>query len=316
MGRSMQQPSVVTIGTFDGVHLGHQHLIELVRNRGAAIDARAGVITFEPVPLAVLRPDVYRGRICNPSEKLSLLEKSGADFVEVIAFSIELSRLSPEEFMTTIVSRLSIVELMVGDDFALGRNRAGNVEVLTEIGTRLGYRVEPIERLAPDGLMASSTEIRRAIESGNVALAATLLGRPFRLSGDVIHGAHLGRRIGFPTANFIPPVGIVPLADGIYAAYAHLPDRPQPLEAMTYVGTRPTIDGGDRHIETNILDFDEDLYGQTLRIDLVERVRADKTFDGLDPLIAQLHQDELVIRSILASPQVRTRKFFDRAVRS
>jgi riboflavin kinase/FMN adenylyltransferase len=293
--------SVVTIGTFDGVHRGHQILLSNVATRADELGVRGVVVTFEPVPISVLRPEVYRGRICTAQEKLRLLHQPGIDRVEVIPFTKELAAQSPDEFIGRLVETLSMIELWVGDDFALGRNRSGNVDVLRELGTTMGYTTVAIERIGTGNQPISSTAIRNAIEIGDVALAATLLGRPFRISGEVIHGAHLGRKIGFPTANFVPPEGMVPLADGIYASYATVAGASNPLPAMTYVGNRPTVDGVDRQIETNIFDFDGDLYGEMLTVDVIERVRADQTFDGLEPLIAQLRHDEETIRSMLHS---------------
>ena len=291
--------SVVTIGTFDGVHRGHQVLLSKVAAKSDELGVQAVVVTFEPVPISVLRPEHYRGRIYPAEDKLRLLGMPGIDQIEVVPFTRELAAKSPEEFIGELIDKLGMIELWVGDDFALGRNRTGNVEVIRELGITMGYKTVAVERIATDGHPVSSTAIRKAIETGDVSLAASLLGRPFRISGEVIHGAHLGRKIGYPTANFVPPPGLVQLADGIYASYAMIPPDQQPLPAMTYVGTRPTVDGEDRHIETNIFDFEGDLYGQVLTIDLIERVRADQTFDGLEPLIAQLRKDEEAIRSIL-----------------
>jgi len=293
--------SVVTIGTFDGVHLGHQALIGNVAARAIDLGIQSAVVTFEPIPISVLRPEVYRGRISSPEEKLRLLRDAGINHVEVIAFTRELASETPEQFLRMLVERLGMVELWIGDDFALGRGRSGNAGVITEIGKTLGYQTVAISRVPQGGQPISSTDIRQAIEIGDVSLAASLLGRPFRVSGEVIHGAHLGRKIGFPTANFVPPPGMVQLADGIYASYASLAGQPDQLPAMTYVGTRPTVDGANRQVETNIFDFDGDLYGKLLTVDLIERVRGDQTFDGLKPLVDQLRKDEVRIRSILRS---------------
>jgi riboflavin kinase/FMN adenylyltransferase len=293
--------SVLTIGAFDGVHLGHRHLIEQTMRRAQARDARSGVITFEPMPLAVLRPESYRGRICSESEKVEMLQETGIDFVRVITFDTALSQLSPEAFLRPLIEQFGAVELVLGDDFALGKGRSGTIPVLADLGRQLGFGVTPVTRVGHNGVIASSTEIRRAIENGNVEHAALLLGRPFRVSGEVVHGAHLGRKIGFPTANFFPPIGIVPVADGIYASEAWLPGADSPYGAMTYVGTRPTVDGADRQIETHILDFEGDLYEQVIVVDVIARVRPDQTFDGLEAMVAQLRRDEITIRSILAS---------------
>lgn len=292
--------SVATIGTFDGVHRGHQALIGKVVERARNQGIQSSIVTFEPVPISVLRPQLYRGRITSPEEKLRLLRDSGVDHVEVIPFDHDLAALTPEAFMSMIVERIGLVELWVGDDFALGRQRSGTIEVISDIGHQLGYQTNVFDRIPDNGEPMSSTAIRQAVESGNVRRAASMLGRPFRISGEVIHGAHLGRQIGYPTANFIPPPGMIPLADGIYASRASIPGYFTDQSAMTYLGTRPTVEGVDRQVETNILDYDGDLYGTWLTVDLIDRIRPDQAFEGLEPLIEQLGKDEIAIRKILA----------------
>lgn len=292
---------VATIGTFDGVHRGHQALIGLVVGQAEEHGIQSAVVTFEPVPISVLKPDLYRGRITTLEEKLRLLRDSGADHVEVVPFTLELAALDPEEFLNMLTEKLGMVELWVGDDFALGRNRSGTIDVIQEIGKSLGFSLHVFPRLPEGEAPISSTAIRKAIESGDVSAAATMLGRPYRVSGEVIHGAHLGRQIGFPTANFAPPAGMIRLADGIYASLATVPGQFTDRPAMTYLGTRPTVDGGDRQVETNVLDFSGDLYGTWMTVDLIKRIRPDQTFDGLEALVEQLKIDETAIRAVLAA---------------
>jgi riboflavin kinase / FMN adenylyltransferase len=304
--------TVATIGTFDGVHVGHRWLLQHVADRANQLDASSAAVTFEPIPVSVLRPDVYRGRICSANEKIDLLRQSGVDHVDVIVFTRELAGRTAEEFLTDLHRRLDLQELWVGSDFALGRNRSGTAEVIASISEELGFSTTVVKRVQTGDRPISSTAIRQAIAEGDVRAAAQLLGRPFRLQGEVIHGAHLGRKIGYPTANFVPPPGITPIADGIYASYALLPGEIDLREAMTYVGTRPTVDGHDRQIETHILDFDGDLYGQVLTVDMVDRVRGDQTFDGLEPLIQQLKMDETAVREILQQTREKSPISFDR----
>ncbi len=293
-------PRIVTIGTFDGVHLGHRHLLRSTVARGRDRAAATLAVTFEPPPVAVLRPDRFPGRICTADDKLAHLAASGVDRTLVLPFTPELARQSPEQFMTWLVETTGLRELWVGEAFALGKDRAGDIPRLTAIGRDLGFAVVAVPRLSLDGQVVSSSAIRAAVRAGDVGLAHRLLGRPFRVAGEVIHGAHLGRTIGFPTANVVPPSELVPLADGIYASHAWLPGESAPRPAMTYVGTRPTINTGDRLVETHLLDFDGDLYGQILGVDLLERLRGDATFDGLDALVAQLRRDEANARAVLA----------------
>lgn len=292
--------SVATIGVFDGVHLGHQHLIGLVRDRARERGAEALVVTFEPPPLQVLHPERYLGRLCTPEQKVAGLLAAGADRVQVIPFTLETAGLSPEEFMRRMVDEDGLVHLVIGADFKLGRNRTGDAVRLAEIGHDLGYTVEIVARVALGEETLSSTAIRNAIAEGNAGLAHRLMGRPFRISGEVVHGKHLGREIGFPTANIEPPDDLVALADGIYAAHAWLPGDAAPRPAITYIGKRPTVNTGPRVIETHLLDFEGDLYGQRIEVDLLERIRPDAHFPSLEALIDQMRIDEATAREILA----------------
>ena len=292
------RPRVVSIGTFDGVHRGHQSLLERTVTQARELGLPALVLTFDPVPAAVLRPDKFPGRICSAEEKLEQLGRSGVDEIVSLEFTIPFSRQTPEEFMAR-VARIGLVELWVGEAFALGKDRAGDVNRLREIGEELGFKVTAVPRLTNGEQVISSSAIRAAIMEGDVARARRLLGRPFRVHGEVIHGAHLGRAIGYPTANFLPPNDLVPLADGIYASYAYLPGAPDARPSMTYVGTRPTVDSGARQVETHIFDFDGDLYGQMLHVEVIERLRGDQKFASLDELIEQLGKDEQAARSVL-----------------
>lgn len=293
-------PRIVTIGTFDGVHLGHQYLLRRAVERGREQGIETMALTFEPLPPQVLRPDRFPGRLCTVAEKYERLAEAGLDHIVSVEFTRELAAQSPERFMTDLVEIVHLRELWVGDDFALGRNRVGDVARLTEIGAELGFEVFAVERLVVDGTVVSSSSIRQALSTGDAGLARRLMGRPFRVSGEVIHGAHLGRTIGFPTANVAPPADLVPLADGIYASLAWLPDDTAPRPAMTYIGTRPTVNSGVRQVETHLLDFDGDLYGQILRVDMIERLRGDATFASLEAMVIQLGHDETQARAVLA----------------
>jgi riboflavin kinase / FMN adenylyltransferase len=291
--------TIVTIGTFDGVHRGHEWLLRQVRTRAEELGGRSLAVTFEPIPISVLRPELYRGRICTASRKIELISEAGIDHVSVIQFNRDLASRSPEEFLKWLLDESGMTELWVGNDFALGKNRIGTVNRIAEIGEELGFTTHPLERMPDDGQPISSSRIRAAVEAGEMLTARAMLGRPFRVSGTVIHGAHLGRQIGFPTANFVPPEGIVPLPDGIFASVSYLEGEETAYPSMTYVGSRPTVDGTDQQVETNLFDFTGDLYGQVLNVDVIEKIRDDVNFDGLDPLIAQLKQDESDSRLIL-----------------
>jgi len=290
---------VVTIGTFDGVHLGHQALIEAARKRALELGIDSMAVTFEPPPVLVLRPDVFKGRVASSEDKIEFLKDLGLDEVVTISFNRDLAQLTPEAFMEMLAEGTGLRELWVGEAFALGKNRAGNVDRLKEIGTELGFNVVALSRVTDSGQVISSSSVRHAVESGDVAQARRFLGRPFRISGEVVHGAHLGRTIGYPTANVVPPEHLVPLADGIYVSLARIGEDINSRPAMTYVGTRPTVNSGDRLIETHLLDFNGDLYGQIIHVDFLERLRGDAVFAGVDALVAQLREDELATRTYL-----------------
>jgi riboflavin kinase/FMN adenylyltransferase/tRNA pseudouridine(55) synthase len=295
---------IVTIGTFDGVHRGHQRLLDQAVQRGREMGLPVTGVTFEPVPAAVLRPETFAGRISSPEDKLRWLKDAGLDEIVVVPFTPELSRWSPHEFMTWLKEQTALRELWVGEEFALGKDRTGTVARLTEIGAELGFRVVAVPRLTNGDEVVSSSRIRSAVMDGDVAKARRLLGRPFRVSGEVVHGQHLGRAIGFPTANVAPPPGLAPVADGIYAAWGWLPGDTAPRPAVAYIGSRPTVDGGERMIETHLLDFDGDLYGQTLATDFLERLRPDERFASLDALIAQMQLDKARAREVLETESV------------
>ncbi len=291
--------TIVSIGSFDGVHLGHQRLLRDAVDQARRRGWRAVAVTFEPLPAQVLRPDRFLGRVCGAGEKLSLIRNCGVDDVQVLEFSPTFAQQSPEAFMESLVSSTGLRELWVGEGFALGKDRAGDVSYLRRIGEDLAFDVVAISRLTFDGSVVSSSSIRRAVMTGDVVEAARFLGRPFRVAGMVIHGAHLGRTIGFPTANVPPPPDQVPLADGIYASWATIDGDVLMRPAMTYVGTRPTVNTGQRLVETHLLDFDGDLYGQRLIVDVVERLRADESFPSVAAMVDQLHRDEIAARRTL-----------------
>ncbi len=291
---------VATIGTFDGVHRGHQRLIAYARDRATAAALPLTVITFDVPPASVLRPAQFPGAIVPLSRKIELLRAAGADEILVLAFTPGLSQVSAETFMDVLAGDARVVELYCGEGFALGHKRLGTVDVLAQLATAREVRFEAIERVTDQLGVVSSSEIRQAATQGDVVTAASALGRWFRIEGEVIHGAHVGRSIGYPTANILPPASMVQLADGIYATLTTLPGKSDAVPSMTYIGTRPALNTGQRMIETHLLDFDGDLYGQELAVDFVRRLRADADFPSVEELIAQLRRDEAETRKVLA----------------
>jgi riboflavin kinase/FMN adenylyltransferase len=284
------RPSAVTIGVFDGVHRGHQHLVSTLVENARRESLAALAITFNPHPRTVLRPGVAVTYLTSLEERIELLQSLGLDAVGVLAFTSELAQLEPEEFLGLLADELDMRLLVVGPDFAFGRNRAGTVDVSREIGERLGFRVEVAPMLDEGGEKVGSTAVRQALADGDVGRVARLLGRPFSLRGPVVEGDRRGRELGFPTANIAIGLDRALPAYGIYVTRAHV--RETTYESCTSIGIRPTFDVEPRPtVETFILDFDGDIYGEELRIELLERVRGEERFESAEALVAQMHRD-------------------------
>ena len=284
------RPCGVTIGVFDGVHRGHQHLIgvllEFARREGLASVA----VTFNPHPRTVLRPGTALTYLTSLEERVELLQGQGLDSVGVLAFTSELAQLSAEDFLTLLVQELEMRLLVVGPDFALGRNRAGTIGVMREIGERLGFRVEVAPLLAEADEKVGSSAIRQALAAGDVERVGRLLGRPFSLRGPVVAGDRRGRTLGFPTANIAIGLDRALPAYGIYVTRAYV--REGAYGSCTSIGIRPTFDVEPRPVvETFILDFDEEIYGREMQIDLLHRLRGEERFASAEELIAQMEKD-------------------------
>ncbi len=304
---------VLTLGVFDGVHLGHRHLIGQVVGRARQLGCQSGVITFHPHPAAVIRGERLP-IMTTPQERLYLIRQLDADLVISLPFTAELSRLTAWEFMDLIRQHLRLLELWIGPDFVLGRGREGNVARLAEIGEEMGFSVHTVPPLVLDGEVVSSTRIRSLLAAGDVSQAARLLGHCFSFSGPVIAGAHRGRTLGYPTANLSATPDRALPADGIYACRAVLgepgqfcgerqgkrPGRPL-YPAVVNVGTRPTFDHGARLVEAHLVGFSGDIYGQTLTLHFVERLRGEMRFPDAASLVRQIDQDVIQARQALAA---------------
>ncbi|MCS7285573.1 MAG: bifunctional riboflavin kinase/FAD synthetase [Anaerolineae bacterium] len=281
--------SFITIGAFDGVHRGHQHLIRTLVREAHEKGFLAGLVTFHPHPSVVLNPSNPTRYLTTPGEKVSILEKMDLDLVAILPFDEKMARTPAREFIGLLCKHLNLKELWVGADFALGFRREGNVEVLKELGREMGFMVRVVEPLYFKGEIISSTRIRKLIALGEVREAAQLLGRYYSLAGEVVRGEGRGRSLGFPTANLeVRPERVIP-ADGVYVTYVRVGrDR---LWGVTNVGIRPTFDGGKRLVETYILNFEGDLYGYDLVVEFVERLRPEMKFPSVEELTRQIRED-------------------------
>jgi len=293
--------TVLTVGAFDGLHLGHQALIRrsIARARAAPGPRAAGLVTFAPHPAAVLYPERAPHVLTTPPAKLDLLRDVDLDLVAVIPFTSQLAATPARVFVQRLCARLNMRELWVGPDFALGSGRQGDLAVLKQLATELGFTVHQIAYVTQDGRRVSSSQIRGLLSEGQVTAAAALLGRCYGLRGRVVHGAQRGRGIGFPTANLsVCPDCLVP-AYGVYATTVTLDGVRYP--AATNVGVRPSFDNGKPSIEAHILDFDQDLYGRELELTFVRRLRSELRFPSVQALIDQMHDDVAQTRRVLAN---------------
>jgi riboflavin kinase/FMN adenylyltransferase len=297
--------SCVTIGNFDGVHKGHQKLIATTVQQAAAAHMLSVVVTFDPHPSRVLSDKKTPPFITLTEQKLELIAALGPAVALVIPFTRELAALEPEDFVQRyLVEGLHMRQLVIGYDYAFGRHRKGNYEILRRLGERYGYSVERLDPVIIEGAVVSSTRIRDLVQAGNVYDARPLLGRFYQVKGTVIHGHNRGGRLlGFPTANLELVDELFP-KPGVYAVWAEvLGLSAGPMPAVANIGYNPTF-GDDRlSVEVFILDFDGDLYGRQLRVHFVQRIRSEQKFSGVAELVARIGEDVGIGRRILASPE-------------
>lgn len=284
--------SIVTIGTFDGVHIGHKKILEKVIQNALIEDCESVVLTFFPHPRMVLQADSDIKLLNTVDEKIILLEKAGIDNVIIHPFSQEFSRLTAEEFVKTIlVDKLNIQKIIIGHDHRFGRNRTADIDDLIQFGEKYNFEVEQISAQEINEIAISSTKIRNAIIDGDISLAKNYLGYNYFFSGTVVQGKQLGRTIGFPTANIeieenyklIPKIGV-------YIVKSFF--KNQEIFGMMNIGNRPTVNGENQTIEVNFFNFDENIYNQNLTITILDRIRDEQKFASLDDLKFQLNQDK------------------------
>ena len=292
-----QQEMLLSIGVFDGVHLGHQQLLTHLRDEARSKNWLSGVVTFKSHPEVVLAGENKLLWLNDLETRISLLRNLGIDIVVALPFSSELSRLTARRFVQLLKQHLKMRGLIIGPDFALGRNREGDAEKLRILGEEMGFSVEVIPAVVIDGYVVSSSAIRQALAEGDMKKVEKLIGRLFSLSGQVVSGDRRGRNLGFPTANLdLKPEQALP-GDGVYATITHTDD--DSLPSVTNIGVRPTFGGRKRLAETYILDFEGDLLGQKLTVDLVDKLRDEERFDTVEELKDQMVKDVEQARQIL-----------------
>jgi riboflavin kinase/FMN adenylyltransferase len=297
----LTQGAYLTIGNFDGVHRGHQALASQMVQAAHEAGCLAGLLTFEPHPLTVLRPDAPVAYLTSTEERAAILAALGLDFALVLPFSRQIAAQSAAEFMATLSRNIPLRMLWIGPDFALGRGREGSAARLNEIGDALGYCVQVVAPFDWQGQPVRSSRVRALLsESGDAAAGAELLGRPYQVWGVVTTGAQRGRTLGIPTANLELPPGRLTPANGVYACWAWRGSRGYP--AVVNVGVRPTFDHAHRSIEAFLLDFAGDLYGETLGLSFVSRLRGEARFPNADALVRQIERDVATARQVLGDP--------------
>ena len=292
--------TVITVGTFDGVHRGHRDVVERLVARSRSLKIPSVLVTFEPHPLEVVNPAAAPQLLTTHYEKLEVLSETGIDYVAVLPFTPELAEFSAEDFVELVLRRrFRLRELLIGYDHGFGRQRAGNVDVVRSLGERDGFQVEVVDAVAtPDGHSVSSTSIRRAVAGGDLERARAGLGRPYSVSGRVIEGSQRGRTIGFPTLNLGPPPSrkLLP-PEGVYAVRVQTPRGP--VGGMMNLGPRPTFGDAATSLEAHLFDTVGDFYGADVRIDFVRRLRETRKFASAEQLKQQLHHDERDARNAL-----------------
>lgn len=290
--------TVVTVGSFDGVHRGHVAVLREIAARAKAAGRASVLVTFEPHPMEVVNPAAAPLLLTTPVERREILAQSELDYAVILRFDERLRALAPEAFVQMLRERLRLRELVIGEDHGFGRGRAGDVAMLQALGRVDGFAVDVVPPVRdPVAGIVSSSRIRTAIAHGDLGLARRMLGRPFTLTGVVVPGAHRGRSIGVPTVNLpVPPRKALP-PDGVYAVWVEWPRGRS--GGMLNQGTRPTVGDLARTIEAHLFDFDGDLYGAWVRIAWVERIRDTRGFDSLDSLRAQLANDAQTARRML-----------------
>ncbi|HHM06139.1 MAG TPA: bifunctional riboflavin kinase/FAD synthetase [Gammaproteobacteria bacterium] len=298
--------TVVTIGNFDGVHLGHQAILGQLAERAAELGLPTVVVTFEPHPLEFFRPGLAPPRLTRFREKMHALTRYSVDRVVVLSFNTRLAAMPAVDFIEQVlIAGLNVRYLVVGDDFRFGHRRAGDFDMLKRTGVARGFQVAAMHSFCIDGERVSSTRIRAALGQDDLATAEKLLGRPYRMCGRVAHGDRRGRQLGFPTANIHLHRVSAPV-QGVYAVEVFGLD-PEPLAGVANVGNRPTVGGMRSQLEVHLLDFDQDIYGRYVHVDFLHKIRPEQRFAGVGELTAQIQRDVATARDFHMTRAARQR---------
>ena len=304
-GLSPKKDMLLTIGVFDGVHLGHKYLISQLTDAAKKQGLLSGVVTFHQHPQEVLSPATKLPFLTDLDQRTGLLKSEGVAAVIPLSFTPELAQLSPRQFLSLLKKYLGMRGLVIGPDFALGQHREGNIDTLRSLGKDMDFSVTVIPPMIMDGEVVSSTAIRETLANGDMKKVHKLMGRPFSLSGPVISGAGRGAKLGFPTANIdIDSQQALP-AEGVYATWIYIDNKA--YQSMTNIGRRPTFPGSERTTEALVLDYSGDLYGHELKIDIMGRLRSEKQFDSVEALTKQIAEVVKRGRAILSSPNIEAK---------
>ncbi len=300
--RDLPHGGVATIGNFDGVHRGQRAILERTVARAEELRVPAVVVTFQPHPLSILSPERAPVPLTTPKQKEALLAEAGIGVILVVRFTPEFARVPARQFVREFLhDKLGLQEIYVGEDFVFGHQREGNLEMLQAIGSELGFAAHGVTELTQGGERISSTRIRRALGEGKTAEAAEMLGRPYSIAGTIARGDRMGQKLGWPTINVVSENKLLP-SDGVYAARVYFPSYPATFDGVTNIGTRPTVyENYQRVVESHILDFKANVYGQRVELQFLKRLREERIFNSVMDLSAQIGRDVEATREYFAA---------------
>lgn len=297
--------SAVCIGAFDGVHRGHQTVLERVRTSAQGRGLAPVAVSFAPIPRVFFARGAAMPQLSSTREKIALLRQAGMERVVLLRFDAKLAAMGAEDFIgQMLVARLDAKQVWVGEGFRFGYGRAGDLDLLRRLGKAHGFEANEVAPFALEGERVSSTRIRGSLAAGDFDAASRLLGRRFAIGGHVVRGAQLGRKLGYPTANLRLGSRVSPVA-GVFAVKVH-GVRPQPMPGVASLGTRPTVDGREVLLEAHLFDFDGDLYGKRIEVEFAKKLRDEEKFDGLDAMVRQIDRDAQAAREILSRSTTAT----------